>query len=99
MGYNTSFKRLTALNKDLFDHKELDSTIYSIRESSIKKDQIWVGSNDGLVHLTKDGGKNWINVTPKNLLKGGRVDSVEPSKHDPATSYRRGKSYNEYTHT
>ena len=67
--------------------EEFYSTIYSIRESSIKKDQIWVGSNDGLVHLTKDGGKNWINVTPKNLLKGGRVDSVEPSKHDPATSY------------
>ena len=67
--------------------EEFYSTIYSIRESTIKKDQIWVGSNDGLVHLTKDGGKNWINVTPKNLLKGGRVDSVEPSKHDPATSY------------
>jgi photosystem II stability/assembly factor-like uncharacterized protein len=67
--------------------EEFFSTIYSIRESTIKKDQIWVGSNDGLIHLTKDGGENWENVTPKNLLKGGRVDSVEPSKHDPATSY------------
>ena len=67
--------------------EEFYSTIYSIRESIIEKGQIWVGSNDGLIHLTRDGGKNWLNVTPKNLLKGGRVDSVEPSKHDPATSY------------
>ena len=67
--------------------EEFYSTIYSIRESSIKKDLIWVGSNDGLVHLTQDGGKNWINVTPQNVLKGGRVDSVEPSGHDPATAY------------
>tara|TARA_B110000003_G_scaffold74195_1_gene75747 strand:- start:8644 stop:11628 length:2985 start_codon:yes stop_codon:yes gene_type:complete len=67
--------------------EEFYSTIYSIRESSIKKDLIWVGSNDGLIHLTQDGGKNWINVTPQSVLKGGRVDSVEPSGHDPATAY------------
>ena len=59
--------------------EEFYSTIYSVRESILQKDLIWVGSNDGLVHLTVDGGKNWKNVTPKNLLKGGRVDSVEPS--------------------
>ena len=40
-----------------------------------------------MVHLTVDGGKNWKNVTPKNLLKGGRVDSVEPSSHDPSSAY------------
>lgn len=67
--------------------EEFYSTIYSIRESSIKKDLIWVGSNDGLIHLTQNGGKNWVNVTPQNVLKGGRVDSVEPSGHDPATAY------------
>ena len=67
--------------------EEFYSTIYSIRESSIKKDLIWVGSNDGLIHLTQNGGKTWVNVTPQNILKGGRVDSVEPSGHDPATAY------------
>ena len=67
--------------------EEFYSTIYSVRESILQKDLIWVGSNDGLVHLTVDGGKNWKNVTPKNLLKGGRVDSVEPSSHDPSTAY------------
>ena len=67
--------------------EEFYSTIYSVRESTIKKDLIWVGSNDGLVHITQDGGKKWTNVTPSNALKGGRIDSVEPSAHDPATAY------------
>ena len=67
--------------------EEFYSTIYSVRESILQKDLIWVGSNDGLVHLTVDGGKNWRNVTPRNLLKGGRVDSVEPSSHDPSSAY------------
>ena len=67
--------------------EEFYSTIYSIRESSVKKDLIWVGSNDGLIHITQNGGKNWTNVTPKKLVIGGRVDSVEPSAHDPATAY------------
>ena len=67
--------------------EEFYSTIYSIRESSVKKDLIWVGSNDGLIHITQDGGKTWVNVTPQNDLHGGRVDSVEPSVHDPATAY------------
>tara|TARA_A100001011_G_scaffold230424_1_gene238519 strand:+ start:4374 stop:7367 length:2994 start_codon:yes stop_codon:yes gene_type:complete len=67
--------------------EEFYSTIYSVRESILEKDLIWVGSNDGLVHLTVDGGKNWRNVTPKTLLKGGRVDSVEPSSHDPSSAY------------
>ena len=67
--------------------EEFYSTIYSVRESILQKNLIWVGSNDGLVHLTVDGGKNWRNVTPRNLLKGGRVDSVEPSSHDPSSAY------------
>ena len=67
--------------------EEFYSTIYSIRESPINPGQIWVGSNDGLIHMTKDGGKNWENVTPSKLLGGGRVDAVEPSSHDPAKAY------------
>ena len=51
--------------------EEFYSTIYSIRESNIEKGQIWVGSNDGLIHITRDGGKSWKNVTPKSLKKGG----------------------------
>lgn len=66
--------------------EEYYSTIYAIRESSIQEGVIWVGSNDGPIHVTKDGGKNWENVTPQ-LPEGGRVDAVEPSPHDPAKAY------------
>ena len=67
--------------------EEFYSTIYSIRESVVKQGVIWVGANDGPVHVTQDGGKTWKNVTPKGLPKGGRVDAVEPSAHNPAKAY------------
>ncbi len=67
--------------------EEFYSTIYSIRESPIKQGVIWVGANDGPIHVTQDGGKNWKKVTPGSLPKGGRVDAVEPSPHDAATAY------------
>ena len=66
--------------------EEYYSTIYAIRESPIKEGVIWVGANDGPVHITQDGGASWINVTPKMPI-GGRVDAVEPSPHDPAKAY------------
>ncbi|MDW7693118.1 hypothetical protein R9C00_09680 [Flammeovirgaceae bacterium SG7u.111] len=67
--------------------EEFYSTIYAIRESPAKQGVIWVGANDGPVHVTQDGGKTWTNVTPKGLPKGGRVDAVEPSPHNPAKAY------------
>lgn len=67
--------------------EEFYSTIYSLRESPIEKGVIWTGANDGPVHVTRDGGINWKDVTPAQLPAGGRVDAVEPSPHDPATAY------------
>ena len=67
--------------------EEYYSTIYSIRESKIKKDLIWTGSNDGVVSLTQDGGQTWTTVTPKKMPKGGRVESIEPSQFNPAIAY------------
>ncbi|MBY0433017.1 MAG: hypothetical protein K2U26_02800, partial [Cyclobacteriaceae bacterium] len=67
--------------------EEFYSTIYDVKESSLKPGLIWVGANDGPVHVTQDGGKSWNNVTPKSLLPGGRIDCVEPSPH------REGKAY------
>jgi photosystem II stability/assembly factor-like uncharacterized protein len=67
--------------------EEFYSTIYAIRESPIQQGVIWVGANDGPVHVTKNGGESWTNVTPKKLPSGGRVDAVEPSPHDPAKAY------------
>lgn len=67
--------------------EEYYSTIYEINESKLKEGVIWVGANDGPIHITKDGGKNWENVTPKNLPPGGRVDCIEPSPHKEGKAY------------
>ncbi len=67
--------------------EEFYSTIYSIRESKIEKGVIWVGSNDGPIHVTQDAGKNWNDVSPRQLMKGGRVDCVEPSSHTKGKAY------------
>ena len=67
--------------------EEFYSTIYSIRESSVQAGVIWVGANDGPVHVTRDNGESWDDVTPRRLPSGGRVDAVEPSPHDAAKAY------------
>ena len=67
--------------------EEFYSTIYSIRESPLQQGLIWVGANDGPVHVTRDNGKTWEDVTPRQLPPGGRVDAVEPSPHNPAKAY------------
>ncbi len=56
-------------------------TIFAAAESPRVKDLIWTGSDDGLVHLTRDGGKNWENVTPPALPKWTMVNSLEPDPH------------------
>ena len=67
--------------------EEYYSTLYSIQESPLQEGIIWTGSNDGPVHVTLDGGKNWKNVTPADFPTGGRVDAVEPSPHDRSKAY------------
>lgn len=67
--------------------EEFYSTIYAIRESTLAEGEIWVGANDGPVHLTRDGGEKWTNVTPKGMPGGGRVDCVEPSPHQSGKAY------------
>ena len=73
-------------------------TIAHIIESPHEKGVLWTGSDDGLVHLTKDGGETWENVTPKGL-KECLVNAVEVSPHDPATAYIATTRYkfNDYT--
>jgi photosystem II stability/assembly factor-like uncharacterized protein len=46
-------------------------TIFALAESAVQQGVLWAGSDDGLVHVTRDGGKNWTNVTPKDV-PGGR---------------------------
>ncbi|MDB5667447.1 MAG: sialidase, partial [Alphaproteobacteria bacterium] len=67
---------------------EMHTTIYSISESPKAAGQIWVGTDDGNVQLTRDGGRSWTDVT-RNLkaLRGSWVSWVEASRFDPAVAY------------
>ena len=67
--------------------EEVYSTIYAIDESPVEKGVIWVGANDGPVSVTRDGGKTWARVTPKDLPPGGRVQTVEASPHRKGSAY------------
>ncbi|HEV2844609.1 MAG TPA: glycosyl hydrolase, partial [Thermoanaerobaculia bacterium] len=64
-------------------------TIFVVAESALKKDLIWAGSDDGLVHVTEDGGKGWRNVTASvpGLPEWGTVSMIEPSRFDAGTAY------------
>jgi photosystem II stability/assembly factor-like uncharacterized protein len=61
--------------------------IYSIAPSPLKSGMIWVASDTGLIHLTRDEGANWQNVTPSGLPDWSRVTQLEASHFDPATAY------------
>ena len=68
-------------------------TIFAANESPLQEGLMWVGSDDGLLHLTRDGGANWENVTPSQMPKWMMVNSVEPSSFDPAVCYVAGTLY------
>ncbi len=62
-------------------------TIFAAVESPRVKDLIWAGSDDGLVHITRDGGKNWNNVTPKNMPEWIQINSIEADPHNDGGAY------------
>jgi photosystem II stability/assembly factor-like uncharacterized protein len=66
---------------------EYYDTVFTIAESPVQKDLIWTGSDDGLVHLTRDGGQNWADVTPKEMPEWSMVSLIEASPQDAATAY------------
>ena len=67
--------------------EEYYSTIFTIAESGAEKGVIWTGSDDGLVHVTRNGGRDWQNVTPPALQPFTRVNIIEASPLDPGTAY------------
>jgi photosystem II stability/assembly factor-like uncharacterized protein len=67
--------------------EEFYSTLYAIAESPTEKGVIWTGSNDGPFFVTRDDGKTWTNVTPKDLPEGGRVQYIDPSPHRKGSAY------------
>jgi photosystem II stability/assembly factor-like uncharacterized protein len=66
---------------------EYYDTIFALAESPLQKDLIWVGTDDGLIQLTRDGGKNWKNITPSDLPEWSRISQIDPSPHDAGTAY------------
>ena len=67
--------------------EEVYSTLYSVMEAKTERGVIWTGANDGPVHVTRDNGKTWTNVTPRDLPPGGRVQNVEVSPHRKGSAY------------
>jgi photosystem II stability/assembly factor-like uncharacterized protein len=67
--------------------EEFYSTLYAISESKLEAGVIWTGSNDGPFYVTRDNGKTWKNVTPKDLPSGGRVQYIETSPHRKGSAY------------
>ena len=68
-------------------------TLYALAESPHEPGVLWAGSDDGLVHLSRDGGRNWRNVTPPDLPEWSFVRTVEPSPHAPGTLYLAATRY------
>ncbi len=67
---------------------EMNTTIYSISESPKAAGQIWVGTDDGNVQLTRNGGGSWTNLTPNlGMPAGNWISWVEASRYDPAVAY------------
>ena len=69
------------------------ATIFAFTESPHEQGVFWAGSDDGLVHISRDGGASWDDVTPAGLPEWTRIDVIEASPHDPATAYLAATRY------
>lgn len=74
------------ITKDITSVEYYD-TIFALAESPLAKGKLWAGADDGLVHLTSDGGAHWTDVTPKAMPAWSTISMVEPSPHNAARAY------------
>ncbi len=72
---------------------EYYDTIFTVAESPVTQGVIWAGSDDGLVHITRDNGKNWDNVTPKGMPEWIQINAIDPSPFDAGTAYLAATAY------
>ncbi len=72
---------------------ETYAVVFTLAPSAVNGQVIWAGSDDGYVHVTRDGGKNWERVTPPDLPEFARVSLIEASPHDAATAYLAANRY------
>lgn len=66
---------------------EIYCSLFSFAESPHDANVLWTGSDDGLIHLSRDGGETWQDITPANIPKAGTVNALELSVHNPGTAY------------
>lgn len=66
---------------------EIYGTVFALGPGKTDVNILWAGSDDGLVHVTRDGGKSWTNVTPKEMPEFGRVSRIDASRFNPGTAY------------
>lgn len=72
---------------------ETYATIFAFVESPHAPGVFWAGSDDGLVHISRDGGATWVNITPPGLPEWSLISMLEASPHDPATAYLAATRY------
>jgi photosystem II stability/assembly factor-like uncharacterized protein len=72
---------------------EYYGTVFALAESPRDAKVLWAGSDDGLVHVTRDGGRTWANVTPKAMPEWTRVSQIDASPHDPGTAWVAANRY------
>jgi photosystem II stability/assembly factor-like uncharacterized protein len=72
---------------------EYYGTVFTIAESPVTAGVIWAGSDDGLVHVTRNNGKTWQNVTPKGIPEWSRISLIEASHFSPGTAYVASNHY------
>ena len=72
---------------------ETYATVFTLAPSPLNGQVMWAGSDDGLVHVTRDGGGQWNKVTPKDLPDFTRISLIEASPHDAGTAYLAGNRY------
>jgi photosystem II stability/assembly factor-like uncharacterized protein len=66
---------------------EYFDTVFALAESPVEKGLLWAGSDDGLIHITRNGGGSWQNVTPPAMPEWGLVSLIDPSPHSAGAAY------------
>ena len=72
---------------------EIYATVFALAPSHHDINTIWAGSDDGKIHITRNGGTKWNDITPKDLPKFSRVSIIEESTHNPGTLYIAANRY------
>ena len=72
---------------------ELYATVYALAPSYHDVNTIWAGSDDGMLHITRNHGKSWENITPPDVPKHSRISIIDASRHHAGTAYVAIKRY------